>query len=67
MMPKSFPEHHRCLDGEQACGPFRPSWCPDGDLASVEIIRGPIEDDHLGQIPAPVGEGHFFYPNEVWL
>ena len=30
-----------CPDDELASGPFGPSWCPDGDLASVGIIRGP--------------------------
>ena len=30
-----------CPDGEQAFGPFGPSWCPDGDLTSAGIIRGP--------------------------
>ena len=30
-----------CPDGEQASGHSGPSWCPDDDLASEPIIRGP--------------------------
>jgi len=30
-----------CPDGEQASGPSKPPWCPDDDLGSEPIIRGP--------------------------
>ena len=51
-----------CLDDEQASRPFRPSQCPDGDLACIRIIRSP---DDTTKVELDLIDGHIFdEPNE---